>query len=225
MIEKLLHFIGHYPLDFISYLSSGFPIIIGIIRFNLLKPNIKFIWIFFVFYFLKDTYALIHMFLIPNILYIQNLEVIIETIIVGTVFFYSFDKPTHKKLIIAFTIICATVAIISYKSSDVSSVSLSVFRLFSIILSLSYFNNILTDMRIRSITKYSLFWFTAGLLIYAAGTFFIVLFSEYWYKDINKVPAEVFDRYWNASQVLFVIFCLLSAYGLWVSKYDQKNRI
>lgn len=78
-------------------------------------------------------------------------------------------------------------------------------------------------MRVKSITRYSMFWFTSGLLIYSAGTFFIVLFSEYWYKDINKVPAEVFDRYWNASQALFIIFCLLSAYGLWTSKYDQEN--
>ncbi len=80
-------------------------------------------------------------------------------------------------------------------------------------------------MRVKNITKHSMFWFTSGLLIYSTGTFFIMLFSEYWYKDINKVSAEVFDKYWNASQVLFIIFCFFSAHGLWLSKYEQENLI
>ncbi|CAN5340370.1 hypothetical protein BH09BAC4_BH09BAC4_25750 [soil metagenome] len=224
-MERLLHFIERYPLDFISYLSSSLPIIIGYFRLSSLKGNLRIIWYLFIFFFLKDTYALVHMFLIPDILYVQNLEAIIETIIVGFIFLYSFDNSLYKKLLIVLTIICAAITIIFYKSTDVSSISLSAFRLFSIILSLSYFNKVLTDMRVKSITRHSMFWFTAGLLIYAAGTFFIVLFSEYWYKDINKVPAEVFDKYWNASQILFIIFGLFSAYGLWTSKYDQENLI
>ena len=223
MVERLLHFIERYPLDFVSYLSSSLPIIIGSFVFYSLRENLRTVWYLFLFFFIKDTYALIHMFIVPNILYIQNLEVIVETIIVGIIFYYSFDKPAHKKLIILITAICTTVTIANYKSSDVSSVSLSVFRIFSIILSLSYFNKIITDMQIKNITKYSMFWFTSALLVYAAGTFFIVLFSEYWYKDISKVPIEIFDKYWNISQALFVVFCFVSAYGLWISKLDQEN--
>ncbi|WP_148562509.1 hypothetical protein [Spirosoma radiotolerans] len=165
------------------------------------------------------------MFFIPNTLYIQNLEVIAEAVIVGVIYFYEFEKPIQKRIILLLTVIVTFVSIYSYSSTDVSSVSLSVFRFFLIILSLSYFNNVLSDMRVSKITKHSLFWFSSGLLIYSTGTFFIMLFSEYWYRGVDKVSAEVFDKYWNASQLLFVIFCLFSSVGLWFSKYDKENFI
>jgi hypothetical protein len=163
------------------------------------------------------------MFIVPNNLFLQNIEPIIESILLGFIFVSCYENPAHKRLITSFTLICTLVTLAAYKSEEVSSISLSAFRLLAIALSLSYFNKILTDMRVKRITKHTMFWFVAGLLIYSSGTFFIVLFSEYWYKDINKVPAEIFDKYWNASQILYILFCFISALGLWVSKYDQEN--
>ena len=122
-----------------------------------------------------------------------------------------------------FTAVCTLITLAFYKSNEVSAVSLSTFRLFAIVLTLAYFSKVVMDMRVKNIMKYSMFWFTSGLLIYAAGTFFIVLLSEYWYQDINKVPIEVFDKYWNASQILLILFTILSAIGLWFSKYDKEN--
>ena len=70
-----------------------------------------------------------------------------------------------------------------------------------------------------------MFWFTSGLLIYVTGTFFIMLLSEYWYQDGNKVPIDVFDRYWNLSQLLAILFTIFSAIGIWFSKCDSENLI
>jgi hypothetical protein len=78
-------------------------------------------------------------------------------------------------------------------------------------------------MRIKNILLHTMFWFGAGLLVYASGTFFSMLFSEYWYGDITQVPAEIFDRYWNICQILFIIFCCITSVGLWVSKRDREN--
>jgi hypothetical protein len=163
------------------------------------------------------------MFLIPNTLYVQNLEAIIATLLIGIIYYHNFDKEFHKKSIVVFTVVCTIITITSYKSSAVSSTSLSVFRAFSIVISLAYFNKLLTDMRVKNIVKHTMFWFTSGLLIYSAGTFFIMLFSGYWYQDNDKVSAALFDKYWNVGQYLFIFFCFLSAYGLWVSKYDKEN--
>lgn len=223
MIERLLSFIERYPLDFTAHLSSSLPIIIGFTRFSFLNKSLKIVWYLFIFFFLKDTYALIHMFLSPNILYIQNLEAIINVLLVGILFYYSVSNPVQKKIIVVLTLGCTAVTILFYSNNDVSSVSLAVFRAFSIILSMLYFNRLLVEMNVKSITKHSMFWFTSGLLIYATGTFFSMLFSEYWYQSSNKVPAHLFDKYWNRGQLLFIVFSLFSAYGLWVSKYDQEN--
>lgn len=225
MLERLLLLCEKYPLDFITHLGSSLPIIFGLIRYKYLSLSSKLIIIFFLFYFTKETFALWLSILRENNLYLQNIETIIETWLLLWIGFSCFKSPKWRWLGLGLAISSSVASFLTYHSDGVSSVSLSSFRLFAIFFCLSYFNKILTDIRVKNILLHTLFWFSAGLLVYAAGTFFIVLFSEYWYKDINKVPAEVFDKYWNASQLLFIVFCLFSAYGLWISKYDQENLI
>ncbi|QJW88337.1 hypothetical protein HNV11_02580 [Spirosoma taeanense] len=225
MIEKLLLQAEKYPLDFITQLSGGFPILISIVNYRLLPTTSKFIGLFFALYFIQDTTALWLSLLKQNNLFIQNSEAIIQTILVGCIYYYSFESHLVKRLILFYTLICSAIGLIFFKSYEISAIDLIIFRVFAICLVLSYFNKILQDMRIKNVAIHTLFWFSAGLLIYAAGTFFIVLFSEYWYKDINKVPAAEFDRYWNASQVLFILFSLLATVGLSFSKYEYKNLI
>jgi ABC-type dipeptide/oligopeptide/nickel transport system permease component len=67
-----------------------------------------------------------------------------------------------------------------------------------------------------------MFWITSGLLIYTAGTFFIFLFGEYIYNP-KEVSDDVFDFFWNTSQLLFMIFCLFFSVGLWFGRYDHEN--
>jgi hypothetical protein len=223
MLEKLLLQCEKYPLDFISHFSISFPIVLGIIRYKHLTGAHKVILGFFSFFFIKETVALWLSLLKQNNLYLQNIDPIYQTALVGALFYCSFETPFSRRIIIAFTAFCTLITVIFYKNGEVSSVSLSTFRVFAIILALSYFSKIVMDMRVKNIMRYSMFWFTSGLLIYAAGTFFIVLLSEYWYQDINKVPIDVFDKYWNSSQVLLVLFAILSAIGIWFSKYDKEN--
>lgn len=225
MLERLLLYSERYPLDMLSHFSSGLPIAMGLLRYKKLNRSGKFIWLLFIFYFVKDTYALIYSLIVPNNLYVQNIEQIICTFLVGSIYYYSFEKPLQKKLILSFTILCGLITIFAYDSLQVSTVSLSVFRMFSITLALLYFNKMIKDMQVKIITRHTLFWFTSALLLYSAGTFFIMLFSEYWNKDANRVATNTFDLYYNISLVLNIIFCCISAYGLLVSKYEQENLI
>lgn len=223
--DRLLYLFEKYPLDLLSHLSSSLPIIIGIFRYSYLANNLKVIWLFFIVSFVKDTYSLLLVFAAQNNTYIQNIEPVYQTILVGAVFYYSFESFYNRRLIAAFTVICTLITLFYYKDNEVSSVSLSSFRLFAIILSLAYFSKVVMDMRVKSMMRHSMFWFTSGLLIYATGTFFIMLLSEYWYQDVNKVPTEVFDKYWNPSQQLLILFAIFSAIGLWFSKCDSENLI
>ncbi|GAB3730333.1 hypothetical protein [Spirosoma lituiforme] len=225
MWDKLLQLSSKYPIDLLSYISSLIPIAAGLIRIKQLTKPAAFILLFFIFCFVKDTYALWYVLHALNTTFIQNIETLFQSLLTGVTYYYCFDKRLTKQVIAVITLLCAVIIIVSYEEINVSVTALLSFRLLSIFLSLAYFNKILVDMRIRNVLRHTLFWFSAGLLIFSSGTFFIVLFSEYWYKDINKVPAEVFDKYWNASQILFIIFCCFSALGLWFSKYDRENFI
>lgn len=225
MWGKLLELSTKYPIDLLSHLSSLIPVIVGVSRVKQWTKTSAFILLFFIFCFVKDTYALWHVMLTLNTTFIQNIETFFQAVIVGTIYYHCFDKCLSKQILIVLTLMCTSIIIVSYEEIKVSVIALLSFRLLSIGLTLAYFNKILVDMRIKNVLAHVMFWFSAGLLIFSTGTFFIVLFSEYWYKDINKVPAEVFDKYWNTSQFLFIFFSLLSAYGLWVSKYDRENFI
>lgn len=223
MLLRLLHFFEKYPIDFLSYVISCLPIGIGLVRFRYLKAGLRYIWLFFVVFFLKDTYSLVQIFINQNNLFIQNIEPIFETVFVGLIFLPYFDKPIEKRVLLGLTALCTAITIYAYQRVDVSAVSLSTFRIFALVLVLAYFNKLLTDMRVINLTQHTMFWFASSLLLYAAGTFFIVLYSEYWYKDINKVPADVFDKYWNANQFLYITFATLSAVGLWFARSDRQN--
>lgn len=225
MVERLLNYFKEYPLDFLSHLSSSLPIIVGFIRYKKLNRSERLIWLLFILYFFKDTYVLVYIFTAskPSTFFIDNIEQVIITLFVGLIYFFSFENSSQKRLIIVFTILCSIITILAYNSLAASTVSLSASRIFSITLALLYFNKIIKDMQVKVITKHSLFWFTAALLLYTAGTFFIMLFSEYWFKE--TVSDERFDFYWNINQILFIIFCILSSYGLWMSKYKLENFI
>lgn len=222
MMERLLHFFAQYPVDLISHLSSSLSIIVGALRYKYLSPNLKAIWVLFIFNFSKDTYSLVVLFTEPSNAYIYNIEPIYQTALVGVIFYLSFDSFSNRRIIIVLTSICVLITVLYYQKDQVSTVSLSVFKLFAIALSLSYLNKVVMDMRVKNIMGHSMFWFTAGLLIYAAGTFFTVLFSEFIFNP-KIVDDETFDIYWNLNSFLFILFAILSAVSIWFGKFDREN--
>ncbi len=225
MIERLLLLCAKYPLDFIAYLSSSLPLIFGVVRYKYLVLSSRLIVLFFLFIFLTETYATWLSVLRINNLYLQNIETIVETGILLAVAASCLQSRNWQKVTVILALICLVVNFITYQNNTVSAVGLSVFRIYAMILSLGYYNKILTDVRVKNILFHTMFWFCTGLLLYASGTFFIMLLSQYWYKDSTQVSAEIFDRYWNVSQVLFIIFSCISAYSIWLSKYDKENII
>lgn len=203
MIERLLLQCERYPLDFVSHMSSSLPILVGIVRYKYLQTTSKIVAFFFLFYFLKENFALWLSLHVQNNLYVQNVESIIEIWILLAAFLYCFASSEWRKVGVSAATMCSLVAISAYQSYEISAVSLLSFRLFAIFFCLSYFAKILTEVRVKNVLLHTMFWFVSGLLLYATGTFFIVLFSKYWYDDISKVPAEIFDKYWNIIQILF----------------------
>ena len=225
MLERLLLLCMKYPLDFVAYLSSSLPLFLGILRYKYLLLSSKLIILYFLLYFLIETYAIWLSILRINNLYLQNIETMVGTGVVLAISVSCLPSRAWKQSAIILAILCLIVNFLTYQSSTVSSVGLSTFRLYAMIFSLGYYNKILTDVSVKNILVHTMFWFATGLLLYASGTFFIMLLSQYWYKDSSQVSTEIFDKYWNVSQVLFIIFSCLSAYGIWLSKYDKENII
>lgn len=221
-MEPLLKYIERYPLDFVSSISSLLPVIVGIITLSSHRPAHRYVWLLFVFSFIKDSFSIWHIHQEPNNLFILNLETVFETALVGLIYYSCFSNAVSRRMIVGGGVLTIGVILLTYTPDKLSLPSLLLFRVYCTIASLAYFNKILTDLRIRNILKHPLFWFSSGLLIYVLGTFFTSLFSEFIF-DPKTVPDETFDFYWNINNVLFVVFAVLSAVGLWCARYDQDN--
>jgi hypothetical protein len=223
MWERFLDLSTRYPLDLLAHLSSLLPILLGLIRFMQLNRTGIWVWLLFIFFFSKDTYSLWLVLFARSTTFVQNVEAFFQITAISLIFFWSFESTRSRRIIVGVLTVSLAGIAYTYSSSNVSTMSMAIVRIVSIGLSLAYFNKILVDMRIKNILLHTMFWFSAGLLVYASGTFFSMLFSEYWYGDSTQVPAEIFDRYWNICQILFIIFCCITSVGIWVSKYDREN--
>ncbi|MBD2754533.1 hypothetical protein [Spirosoma validum] len=218
MWETFIDLIIRYPLDFISQLFALLPITIGLFRFNHLTVSMKWVVLFFLAYFLKDSIAWIHSLQRESNLYLYNLLSFPEIAIVAVI--YAFSMPRQSKKIIGFTLGCLLLNFFFYSSQAISAGNLTIARLFIIIIILVYLNHVLNESLVRNILRHDLFWFSAGLLIYAAGTFFIFLFGKELFNFNASKAYETFDFYWNFQEIIFIICCILSTVGI---KFSESN--
>ncbi|MGF7218400.1 hypothetical protein GGR92_004577 [Spirosoma lacussanchae] len=223
-MERLLELAEKYPLDFVSHLSSGLPIFIGILTFRYHSVVRRYIWLLFIFFFCKDSLSLYHTYRVTSNLYVQNADAFFSTLFIALIYYNCFSNRLPRQLIIYSCALAIGVIVLTYNNERVSFMNLLAFRFFAIGLSLSYFNKIIQDLRIKHILKHTMFWFSSGLLIYATGTFFVSLFIEFLF-DPSQVDDATFDSYWNLNNSLFVIFSVLSAVGLWFSRGDRENMV
>ncbi|MFD2571449.1 hypothetical protein ACFSUS_12440 [Spirosoma soli] len=223
MWQKLYNQLIEYPIDFISHFGSLLPIFVGLINYRIIAKEHRIGILLFAFYFIKDTYSLWLSLHSTSSLHVQNIQAIIELILIGVLYNASFPTKDKKSLVAVLTCLSIPLLFFFYRHDAVSAEILSIFRIFSITICLVYFNNLIARMVVRDILTYSMFWITSGLLMYTAGTFFIFLFGEYIFSPKEVISDEVFDFFWNVSQLLFTLFCLFFALGLWFSKYDRKN--
>ena len=83
----------------------------------------------------------------------------------------------------------------------------------------------LNESLIRNILKHDMFWVSAGLLVYAAGTFFIFLFGKDLFDFGNSTAYETFDFYWSFQEIIFIIFCVLATIGLRFSELGNRSNL
>ncbi|GAB2520730.1 hypothetical protein GCM10027085_08350 [Spirosoma aerophilum] len=108
-----------------------------------------------------------------------------------------------------------------YTQKDFSIGNFTIVRVYGIVVTMTFFERVLSELTIRNILAYSMFWVNSGLLLYFCGTFFIFLLSD---KVLSsKAKPDIFQQYWDTNLIFYILFCLLASIGIWLSKYDQVN--
>ncbi len=221
MLERFSSLATKYPLDVITYFFIVLPILIGLIRFRYLKREMNWVLVFFLADFGSETVSLFLMLTGHTTLYVQDIRSCLNSAMLIGVYQAALIRPGQKKAAVGVGILVLVFSVCFYSGDNVSPWAQTAFRIYAIGAALAYYNAILSDLNLKKLQHHSMFWFSAGLLFYAGGTLFIMLFNEYLYDTTTS--AAIFDRYWNLMQVLYIVFCIGTAVGLWVSKEDQTN--
>jgi hypothetical protein len=221
MIERMLHLLGKYPLNGLSHLCSILPILVGLFNYRYLSRGLRLLLLLFAIYFVHDSYSLWLSVYRKSTFAVQNLQPLWETILIALIYLTYFQSHFLRKMIRICAISCAVIIVFTFRVDSISPVSSTIQKLFVTAMALTYLNEIVQEARIKNIVVYSMFWISAAFLIYSAGTFFVSLFSTYLYADITS--SEVFDTFWNLSQILYILFTSLAAIGIRFATCDRNN--
>ena len=221
MLERFYSLVTKFPLDVITHFFILVPILIGIVKYSYLKRDMRLVLLFFFVDFCAETVALFSMLKGGTTLYIPDIRASFDIVLVSGIYNAALVRDNQKKTILVIGAIFFIFSIMLYNGDSVAPWSQTAFRVYAIGATLAYYNAILSDLNLKKIQHHSMFWFTAGLLFYAGGTLFSMLFIQYLYA--LNTPNDIFDRYWVLINTLYIFFCLLASVGFWVSKYDKNN--
>jgi hypothetical protein len=223
MLEKLInHYFNYSGIIAIEFVTL-IPIIIGVVYIKHLNTSMKFLLIYYIMVFIRDFISNLSAIYKINNHYLYNIFGFVEIVTVGLIYYRVVYNVKIKKWIAILICISTFLGTFLWSSTEFSSGILTIADLCSMGISILYFNTIISELKIINILKHSLFWVSSGLIIQAAGTFFIFLFAKIVLSD--KVEYSVFYFYWQVRQVMYIIFCLFSTIGFWVSKYDRENYV
>ena len=214
-----------YPVVSIAELITLLPILIGLFYFHSSKRDIRFLVIFFICFFIRDIFSNKLADVKETNLFLYNFFSFIELLFLALIF-YANDRihsVKYKRIIIIGVSLALIVNLFFYSTNDFSPGNFTIVRLYGIVITITFFGQILSEVSIKNILTYSMFWIVSGLLLYFCGTFFIFLLSD---KVLSgKAKHEIFQQYWDTNLIFYIVFCLLSSIGIWLSKYDEKNLI
>lgn len=225
MTERLVYFFLKYPFDFVSNIFLLLPVALGIYRQKYLTVVLRFFVLVFLIRFIEESILIYVALTKANNIAEQKIFMLIDVLLIAIPYSLLFrHKTTYLKTtcfigtVVGITLL---VYIIFYEKTGLSG---SVMRFFIIVISLLYYNLILAENKIKNILHHSMFWINAGMLIYAMGTFMTFLFIDYLYDPL-KVSDQTFNIFWNISQLIICIQCILTAIGMYFAKEERTNQL
>lgn len=221
MLERLNSLATKYPIDIVAHLVILIPVLVGAVRFPYLKRDMKLVMLFLIGDFGTETMSLLSMLRGGTTVHMLDIRASLNIALVTAVYGAALIRPRQKKIIVGVGVLFFLVSVIAYSGRVVAPWSQTAFRVFAIGATLAYYNAILADLNLKKIHHHSMFWFTVGLLFYAGGTLFSMLFNQYLHDE--DTPGAIYDQFTVLVQSLYIAFCLLVTVGFWMSKYDQKN--
>ncbi len=224
-MDRLIYLFNKHPLSFVAESISLLPLLIGIVLWRVTTKEVKYLTVFFALSFVKDFTSNIFAFYKQSNLFIYNFFSLVEIVLVLALFYdiKNINSTYYKRIVLYGGVIALLINIFLFRVDEFSVGSFTIVRLYGIFIIMNFYYQVMSNLYIKNIVFYSLFWVSAGLLLYQSGTFFIFLLGDTVLSTKSK--PEIFQQYWDTNLIFYIVFCLLSSIGILLSKYDEKNLI
>ena len=163
-------------------------------------------------------------FFIKNI-YLYNWFGLIQALWIFGIYYFAYKNYKLKKSIIVLSILTIMLSFLESehffdtKTIMLHRVSQTVCGVFTIIIVLVYFYELIQTLQSEDLLKNSMFWFSAGVLIYSASTIFSYIYTEITFNSANF---NVRRSYWTIEFTFRIIFNCSLALSVWFLK-PQKS--
>lgn len=200
-------------LVYVSVISGFFPVFAALYNYRQLDTVLKIMALFCLLSVISDTVSLVAAYILRltfNAPFVMHLFDMMAVVFFTVIYSKAFYAPVLKKI----TLILGTVALLVMLFNCIfvegirayPSISNTALSMFLIVLSLTYFYQLLSRQEFMYIEKQGLFWINSGVLFYYAITIF--LFMLY-----NKISGEQ-KVYYYVQSVTNIIGNLLYSVGL-----------
>jgi len=210
-------------LVYVSVLSGLFPVLAALYNYRQLDTVLKIMGLFCLLSAIPDIISLVTAYILKlisfNNLFLMHLYDMMAVIFFTVIYSKAFYKPVLKKMTLILGIMA--LAMMLYSSIFIEgllvypSISNTVLSMFLIVLSLTYFYQLLTRQEFMYIEKQGLFWINSGVLFYYSITIFLFML----YSKIN----HAYKEYYLMQSVTNIISNLLYSVGLLCKPQSQKT--
>ena len=167
---------------------------------------------------------------VTSTLLIKNISLynwfgLIQALCIFRIYYYAYKNQSLKIGLIILSVLTILLSFLEpihffdTKTIMLHRVSQTVCGVFSIVIVLVYFYELIQNLQSEDLLTTPLFWFSAGVLIYSASTIFSYIYTEITFNSANF---DVRRSYWIIEFTFRIIFNATLALSIWFLK-PQKS--
>ena len=215
---------AHY-LEYITKFSQfciGIPLLVGLFFFRRLNRSQRLLFLLVLASCIVETIAsMMTAYKFSNNLYVYNSYTIINLNIVFLIYLALF-KPRTKSVLTGFLILANGFALLNaiflQPFNTFNSNTLVLVSVILLIMALSYFYRLMTDVKFHKLERDPLFWLSAGIIMYYSSATVLFIYSNHVIAyDPNDPNSELlFLASWGLNSIFNLILVTAYTITLWV---------
>ncbi|MCY7349074.1 MAG: hypothetical protein LH606_00165 [Cytophagaceae bacterium] len=149
--------------------------------------------------------------------FVYNFYNVAEFVLLSLLYYRYFDHPELKRLVLVLNGLFVPYALYRFlrMSGGYDGTVLGLENALLILLVLLFFYQLLQNLEITHLSRFPMFWISAGVLVFFAGSFFIYVFGSYL---VSPEKYATLRDLWNIPRYLNIVFHLALATGIWYSE-------